>query len=200
WKISCGADQGSIVKKGDTWTFKTSSNRCTGGIFKQRAEIKSGDVRPTIKGTYRFSSTISMNAQKRQKFDIFQIHDGRSSCAPPLKVTVHPTGRIKLDSHYRTTSRKCEINSSISGGTSAKRLSFNGKKHLLQIDISFDGKGGFGVIVRLDGKQQIKGQYNPPQGKNYFKSKRFYFKHGVYSRHPFEYVMTSGNMSVKKIK
>ena len=43
----------------------------------------------------------------------------------------------------------------------------------------------------------ISGRYSPPKGKEYYKSKYFYFKHGNYSRYNFDYTIKS---KIKMIK
>ena len=96
WKISCGVDKGSIKKRGRVWIFRTSANQCSGGSWTQRAEIRSEKISPNRRGTFLFQTIISMKARNRGKFDIFQIHDGRNGCAPPLKITVLSSGRIEL--------------------------------------------------------------------------------------------------------
>ena len=200
WKISCGVDKGSIKKKGRSWVFKTSSNKCKGGVFKQRAEIKSGNIGTNRKGTYRFSTGVTMKSSSPQRYDVFQIHDGRNSCAPPLKLTVSPSGRLTLDSEYKFKGAGCQRNTSLAGATTSAGLNFTGVEKQLMIDISFDGNGGFGVIVYVDGSKQIQGKYSPPSGGDYFVSRHYYFKHGVYSRNRFDYTLESKNMSVKKVR
>ena len=199
WKISCGVDKGSITQNGSTRVFKTSSNKCRGGTFNQRAEIKSGDVKPTIKGAYRFSSYISMKSSSRQKFDIFQLHDGRDGCAPPLKVEVLSGGNLKLVSDVKTGPGESCIRSTLNNKTSRGTIRRDGTEQKLDVLINFDGKGGFVATVSIDGRKQISGTYTPKENANY-RPKRYYFKHGVYSKNRFQYVMTSRNMKVRKVR
>ena len=61
WKISCGVDGGAIVRKGAKWIFKTSKNRCGGGIFKQRAELSSPKaLKLSTKAKYEFQTVFRM--------------------------------------------------------------------------------------------------------------------------------------------
>lgn len=201
WKISCGVDKGSIKKKGKTRVFKTSTNHCTGGVFQQRAEITSKKVSPNIKGKYRFTSTISMTNNKNEKFDIFQMHDGRDGCAPPLKVTVLSNGRFKLEADYKTGKGESCVRDVFAQSTKSNVVfKRNGQPQQLDVFVDFRGKAHFSVQVYLDGKLAAQGDYSPPEGKGYFKSRHFYFKHGVYSYRMFDYEMVSQNMSVKRVK
>lgn len=203
WRISCGVDNGAIVKKGKTRTFRTSSNHCPGGTFNQRAEISTGSVPPNHKGTYLFSSTISMSSTSRERFDVFQIHDERWGCAPPLKLEVMGNGRLSLDSEYKIGSApgdNCRKNRPFSDQASQARIQRDGTEYLLEVVVDFDGAGGFRIWIRLDGSTQITGQYAPPRGQGYFDSKKFYFKHGVYSKNMFPYELKSTNMRVRRVK
>lgn len=197
WKISCGVDRGSITQKGSTRTFKTSKNKCPGGIFKQRAEIYSGNVRPDIKGAYLFSATVSMKTVRDEKYDIFQVHDGRRGCAPPLKVEVLRNGQLKLVSDIKTGPGESCIRGTLTNKISKAKISRDGRDHKLEVLIDFNGKGGFGVIVWIDGKRQVSGQYSPKENSK-FRPKKYYFKHGVYSQHMFDYVFVSKNMRVRR--
>jgi hypothetical protein len=47
---------------------------------------------------------------------------------------------------------------------------------------------------------QISGRYDPSKQPVAFKSKKLYLKHGVYSQRVFDYVMTSREMTVRKVK
>jgi len=87
WDISCGVDAGAIRRSGNVWTFRTSTNHCERGIFAQRAALSTEHVPPDHRGAYLFRSDITMTTSSDEPFDIFQIHDGRRGCAPPLKVS-----------------------------------------------------------------------------------------------------------------
>ena len=199
WKISCGVDKGAITKKGRTWVFKPSSNKCKSS-YRQRSEIRSGDISVNRKGTYRFSTTVTINSASPQQFDIFQIHDHRRSCAPPLKLNVRPSGRLALDSEYRLSNGKCKKNGSLAGKSSSSALNLKGAAKKLDIDVAFDGKGGFGLAIYINGAKQITGNYSPPTGGNYSVSKSYYFKHGAYSRNRFDFTIESAGLKVRKIK
>ncbi|MFY0692231.1 MAG: hypothetical protein JXR14_09965 [Paracoccaceae bacterium] len=200
WQVSCGADPGSIVRKGKTWIFRTSTNHCPGGVWKQRAEIYTDRVKPTHKGAYLFSATVAMDAGTNEKFDIFQIHDGRRGCAPPLKVEVLPSGQIELTSDLKTGPGESCVRGALGRSSTRGVIRRDGTSQLLEVIIDFDGQGGFGAFVRVDGKLQVTGSYSPPSGAQYFQSKFFFFKHGVYSQRIFPYVLNSKEMTVKKVR
>lgn len=193
WKISCSVDRGSITGGGSNWVFKTSKNRCTGGIFKQRAEITSNSALSiSTKAKYNFQSIFTMKSSSNEKFDIFQIHDARDGCSPPLKVNVQSSGKIRLYSDYKTgPGERCErdvIQTTGLGKTSVKR---DGTEYKLNVIVDFDGKSGFDVEVYIDDVLEVSGKYFPPEGSGYISSKFFYFKHGVYSRNMFDYELKS---------
>ena len=75
----------------------------------------------------------------------------------------------------------------------------NGTEYKLNILVDFDGKSGFDIQAFLDNKLEINGKYSPPSGSKYFKSKYYFFKHGVYSKRMFDYELTS-RISMKKVK
>ena len=201
WSVSCSVDKGSIQKKGKIRIFKTSTNRCSGGTFNQRAEIKSETVSRNHKGKYQFTSTISMTSNSNEKFDIFQMHDGRDGCAPPLKVTVLSNGRFKLEADYKIGKGEACVRDVFAQSTKSNVV-FRRSGQLQQLDILVDflGEQRFLVQVFLDGTLAAQGSYSPPEGNGYVTSKHFYFKHGVYSKNMFDYEMISQNMSVKRIK
>ena len=160
WDVSCGADRGSIRKSADVWTFKTSDNYCSGGTFKQRAEIKTDDYSTRRAGDFLFSSNVTMMSASPNEYSIFSIHDGRNGCAPPLQLFVRPDGRMYISSDVKTGPGESCIRGFI-GGTSSDRVLRNGTEQLLQVLVQFDGEGSFDVTVWLDGTQQIQGTYNP---------------------------------------
>ena len=49
-----------------------------------------------------------------------------------------------------------------------------------------------------DYELEVNGKYSPPTGNKYVASKYFYFKHGVYSKNIFDYVLES-KISVNKV-
>ena len=199
WAVSCGADAGSVEKHGNVWTFVTSRNHCPGGIFHQRAEIATEPISPGQKGAYFFETTISMKTDAKEKFGIFQIHDARLGCAPPLVIYVYPDGRLNLTSDIKTGPGESCIRGALNNRFSTSRIRRDGTPQKLSVLVEFNGQGGFKATLSLDGKQQISGWYDPSKQPAEFSSRNLYFKHGVYSKHMFDYVMQSTDMSVKKV-
>lgn len=202
WSVSCGADKGAITRKGRTWTFRTSRNHCPGGIFKQRAEISTRKVQPNHAGSYLFESRIAMKTARRDRFSVFQIHDGRHGCAPPLMVNVMPSGQIELTSDVKTGPGESCIRGKLGTSRSRRTILRDGTVHLLRVLITFDGRGGFAATVWVDGNMHVSGTFRPSDkpAAEAHRPKFFYFKHGVYTQHVFAYVMTSENMRVRRVK
>ena len=206
WIISCTVDKGSIVDNYPNYIFKTSKNKCSGDkTYKQRAEIVSKKaLPPSTKVAYDFQSDFTFEGDTDQKFDIFQIHDGRDSCAPPLEVEVQKRGGIRLMADYRLKydykegdKEQCERDIIKSKVINDIKIQKNGKKNKLNVVLIFHGSSNFDVGVFVNDKFVISGRYAPPQGKGYYKSKYFYFKHGNYSRYKFDYTI---NSKIKMIK
>ena len=202
WRISCSVDKGSIVDNYPNYIFKTSKNRCSGGTYNQRAEITTRKaITLKTKAKYNFQSIFSIIDSSQgfeEKFDIFQIHDGRDGCAPPLKVNIQPNGVLRLYADYKTgPGEQCEkdVISSEIGETLIIR---DGTQYKLNVLLNFDGKAGFDVDVYINDKLEVSGKYEPPVGKKYKYSKHYYFKHGVYSKYMFDYEMKS-KISMKKV-
>ncbi len=200
WRISCSVDRGAISHTRDVWSFRTSANNCPGGVFHQRAEISTDSVSPSTKGAYLFSAHVAMNSRSNEKYDIFQIHDGRLGCSPPLKVNVLPNGQLKLVSDIKTGPGESCIRGQLSNQTTQGRIRRDGTEQKLEVLVEFDGNGGFKATIWLDGAMQVSGRYDPAKQPGAYRSKKFFFKHGVYSQHMFDYVMTSRGMSVRKVK
>lgn len=200
WSISCSVDPGAITVKGKTRTFKTSTNHCKGGVFAQRAEISSDSISPTAKGAYLFETNIAMRSSSRQQFTIFQVHDGRLGCAPPLSIDVTPDGSLLLKSDIKTGEGESCIRGALNERRSAGKIRRDGTEQKLSVLVDFDGRGGFSVQVWIDDMPQISGRYDPLKHPVAFKSKKLYLKHGVYSQRVFDYVMTSREMTVRKVK
>lgn len=209
WKISCKrVDSGSIIRKKNNWTFKTSKNYCAGGEWKQRAEIISVYALSTrTAAKYNFQSFFDMESSsfwaeydKNEKFDIFQIHDGRMGCAPPLKVNIQKDGRIKLRGDYKLgPGENCIYDIIKSTGRGSTKILRDGTKYKLNVILDFDGNGGFKVEVYINDGYEVSGEYKFKEGKGYIKSRYFAFKHGVYSRLKFPYVLNSV-MTMERIK
>ncbi len=205
WKISCGVDKGSIVDNYPFYIFKTSKNYCSGGTFKQRAEILTQKaISLSTKVKYNFQTIFTIKDKSKsfypEKFDIFQIHDGRDGCAPPLKVNIQSSGQLRLFADYKTgPGEKCERNVIKSSGLGLTQIKRDGTEYKLNILLNFDGKSGFDVDVFINDKLEVSGKYSPPKGNNYEPSKYFYFKHGVYSKNIFDYEMKS-KISMRKVR
>ena len=203
WRISCSVDKGSIIDNYPNYIFKTSKNRCSGGTYNQRAEITTRKaITLSTKAKYNFQSIFSIKDNKQdfiEKFDIFQIHDGRNSCAPPLKVNIQPHGQIRLYSSYKTgPGESCENDVIKTKGHKRTSIKRDGTEYKLNVLLNFNGKGGFDVDVYLNDKLIVIGEYSPPRSDKYIQSKHFYFKHGVYSKYMFDYEMKS-KISMKKV-
>ncbi len=201
WITSCSVDPGSIAKSNGEYTFRTSKNRCykkgttqITGIFRQRAEIAttSEKLPANESGAYEFKTRFTLKETgflpTKNKFDIFQIHDGRNGCAPPLKVGFNSTSRLYVRADYKTgDGESCVRNAMYNTGTTP--ILRNGTAYTLRIIIDFDGAGSFDVSVYLNDVLEIEDTYTPP--KTGFKSKYFFFKHGVYSQNIFDYELKS---------
>ncbi|WP_374637859.1 hypothetical protein [Paracoccus sp. (in: a-proteobacteria)] len=199
WRISCGADKGSISHTRGVWTFKTSGNHCGGGIFNQRAEIETDSVPPSHKGAYLFTARVAMRSPQAERFGIFQVHDGRLGCAPPLTVTVERDGRLFLVSDIKTGKGESCIRGQLSGRRSAAHIRRDGTEQELKVLIEFTGAGGFRVTIWIDGAMQLSGSFSSDATPQAYKPKKFYFKHGVYSLNRFPYTLTSTGMSVRRV-
>lgn len=200
WQVSCEVDRGSLTKSGNIRTFKPSQNRCEGGGFRQRTEIFTDSIPPTTKGAYLFETHVAMTSASTQQFTIFSLHDARLGCAPPLSINVKPDGRLWLKSDIKTGPGESCIRGELSGALSEKRIRRDGTETKLSILVVFNGKGGFDVTVSLDDQPQLSGTYDPSKQPKEYLSKRFYFKHGVYSQEMFAYEMTSRGLKVRKVK
>lgn len=200
WRVSCGADPGAITQQGNVRTFRTSTNHCPGGIFVQRAEIQTDSVSPSHKGAYLFESVVAMSTRSTEKFGVFQIHDGRLGCAPPLVVYVEPSGRMSLTSDIKTGPGESCVRGALNAQVSQGRLHRDGREQTLRVLVEFDGQGGFVASLFLDGILQISGQYDSTRQPAAYRAQKFYFKHGVYSQRMFDYAMTSRDMAVRRVR
>ncbi|WP_375282337.1 hypothetical protein [Pseudooctadecabacter sp.] len=175
WELSCGADPESMRQTMEGWVFRTSDNYCTGGTFNQRAEIFTEEFPVNSTGSVRFTSNISFTSAENREFSIFSIHDGRNGCAPPLQLFVRPDGRMYIASAIKTGPGESCIDQRLST-TSQGRIRRDGTEQQLAIVVRFDGAGGFGVVVSLNGETQISGRYRPPTRSDAIVSQRFYFQ------------------------
>lgn len=201
WRTSCSVDSGSIKRSGSTYTFRTSKNHCPGGIFNQRAELNTSDFSVGSKATYTFSTTLEMRAKSKEPFIVFQLHDGRNGCSPPLSVRWGSGGALSFDSDYTKGKGMagCVENRGLRNaryqGPALKR---DGTPYKFQATVQFDGKGGFDVSVTVNGKQSIGGKYAPSEDPQFVRAKRYYFKHGVYSRNIFDYELKSTGIRLSR--
>jgi hypothetical protein len=200
WRVSCGTDPGAITHEGSTYIFQTSSNHCTGGFYKQRAELKADDIPNTRKATYVFDTVVAMTSGSNEEFTIFQIQDGvAAGCAPPMNIRWTSGGKLGLRGDFTKGQDNCVENTSIRNaqyrGPTLKR---DGTSYRLQVQVALDGQGGFDVNVFVDGKVSISGSYRPANNSSYIYSDVFFFKHGVYSKNVFNYRMTSTGLRVSK--
>ncbi len=199
WDVSCNVDRGSIERRGADYTFRTSANHCTGGIFAQRAEIFSSTISVNRAVTYLFETTVAMTTQSTEPFVLFQIHDGRNGCAPPLSVRWKSDNTLGFDSDYTRDQGMdgCVENRALRDQRyTGARLQRNGTPHKLQVLLTFDGNGNFDVVVYMDGAGVLQGRYEPSSNPGFVSSSRFYMKHGVYSQRVWSYEMTSTGMRV----
>ena len=144
-----------------------------------------------------FETNVAIISDASEQFAIFQIHDGRDGCAPPLKVQVAPNGTIRLQSAVKVgPGEQCKPEDHTTGNPNI-RLRRDGIEYNLCVLFQFNGDGEFSTNVWLDGKLPVSGVCGIPGA---CQSKNFYFKHGVYSKNLFDYQMTSKGMRVKKVK
>jgi hypothetical protein len=144
-----------------------------------------------------------MTSSATERFDIFQMHDGRYGCAPPLKLEVQPNGRLTLMGDYKIGSEpgeNCVRDVISSTGPSPLRIARDGTEYKLDVIVDFNGNSGYDAYVYVDDALQLRGSYRYQPDKGYFQSRFFYFKHGVYSLNPFPYVMRSRDMTVSRVR
>ena len=73
----------------------------------------------------------------------------------------------------------------------------NGIAYTLRILTDFDGAGSFDMSIYLNDLLEIQDTDTPPTTG--FKSRYFYFKHGVYSQNIFDYELKS-KFTLKELK
>lgn len=76
------------------------------------------------------------------------------------------------------------------------KLRRDGAPHKLQVMLRFGGTGDVDVQVYVDGAGVLGGRYQPSSDPRFVSSRRFYLKHGVYSRNAWPYEMVSQEMRV----
>jgi hypothetical protein len=199
WQTSCGVDAGAINHVKDTYVFHNSSNHCSGGIFHQRAELNSTNISVTSRITYVFETKMSMKTSGDNDFILFQVHDGRMGCSPPMSLRWTGGNTLRFDSDYTRGKgmggcfENWGLRNAIYDGQTLKR---DGTTYDLAVTVAFEGKGSFDVTVRIDGAVALSGKYEPSSDPQFLTSKRFFMKHGVYSQDRFEYEMRSTGMRV----
>jgi hypothetical protein len=144
-----------------------------------------------------------MRSSSSERFDIFQLHEGRDSCAPALKLEVQSTGHLAIVSEFRdgpTSSARCIANPELSRARSPDRLSRDGTEYKLDVIFDFTGNGGFRVWVVMNDKTQLHGAYQIPQGRGYQEPTFYRIKHGVYSRNQFPYELVSRDLQLDRVR
>lgn len=218
WYISCDADDGAIKKKGNSFYFSESKNNCgkpSKHKWQQRSEIASGVV-SNFKGKISFKYTLSLISSSKEKFTFFQIHDGRESCAPPLKIDWTEMNSIRLESHYKIIGKGEEYCVPNWNMRNAKALypivlRRDGTKYDVELLLDFDGEGNFTVEIFVDDELALVSAYqrdatfasvkteggltviNPV----FEKFDKLYFKQGSYSFRFFNYDLNFENMKIK---
>jgi hypothetical protein len=218
WYISCDADDGAIKKKGNSFYFSESKNNCgkpSKHKWQQRSEIASG-AESNFKGKISFKYTLSLISSSKEKFTFFQIHDGRESCAPPLKIDWTEMNSIRLESHYKIIGKGEEYCVPNWNMRNAKALypivlRRDGTKYDVELLLDFDGEGNFTVEIFVDDELALVSAYqrdatfasvkteggltviNPV----FEKFDKLYFKQGSYSFRFFNYDLNFENMKIK---
>ncbi len=123
---------------------------------------------------------------------MFSVHDGRHGCAPPLSIRVRSNGKIYLEGDYKTgPGERCRRDVLKTKYLGNQRIKRDGTEQKFRVDLDFNGKGAFGIEVYINNALTAKSNYKFEEGKGYIKSKKFFFKHGVYSRHMFAFQATA---------
>ena len=201
WRTSCSVDSGSLIRGGGAYIFRTSKNHCPGGVYKQRSEIYTSNIAVTRKVSYIFHTTLSMKAAAKEEFIIFQIHDSRIGCSPPLSIRWMGNNTLRFDSDYTRGKGMsgCVQNRSLrSAKYTGSKLKRDGTSYHLQVRLAFDGDGGFAVDTFVNEQPVLSGIYRPSTDPSFIASKKFYMKHGVYSQNLFKYEMRSIGMRVSQ--
>ena len=191
WEKKCRPDKGSVIKKGQIWTLKTSKNSCDGGTFAQRAEIDTGAaISSSHVGKYVFESKFKLTSDANNKFSILSVNDGRSGCAMPLQIFVSKTGYLSLTGDYKYgTGLACDRDVLNIKYTFKEKVLRDGTEQILRVYLDFKGNSKFGVVVYLNDELVATTAYQFPEGKGFYKSQSFSLSHGVYSHKMFDYVM-----------
>lgn len=144
-----------------------------------------------------------MTTGSKEAFIIFQVHDGRFGCSPPMSLRWQGNGTLSFDSDYTKGKGMdgCIENRSLRNASfRGPPLRRDGTRYQLQVATAFDGEGSFDVSVTVDGRPVLSGTYSPPNEKRFLRSKRFYMKHGVYSRNRWDYELRSEQLQVQQLR
>lgn len=191
WETSCGADRGAIEREGDTYVFRNSTNYC-GELPPQRTEINTSEIPVTEPVTYLIETTVSFQGGSQDAFNMFQVHDGRRGCAPPLSIRWNDDNSIWFSSDYTRDQGEagCVDNRALMDARYyGPTLLRDGTRYKLQVLLAFDGSGSFDVTVYVDGTSAITGRYQPLTDPSFVTWDNFYLKHGVvflFDTAPFE--------------
>jgi hypothetical protein len=203
WRVSCAVDAGSLTQSRDTYVFRTSRNHCSGGIFRQRSELTTDTISVTQPMRYMFETTLQMITASNEPFIVFQVHDGRDGCAPPVSVRWQANGTLSFDSDY-TMGRGmdgCVPNNALrSAAYTGARLRRDGTPHHFRALFRFDGQGGFDIVIEADSRRALSGNYAPASNARFVRSQQFFFKHGVYSQNTWPYELTSSRMTMLRAR
>ncbi len=205
WRISCNADIGAVKRLGNTYTFTKSRNNCgkeTIWKWAQRSEIISNALSINVKATYSFSTKLSIESKSNTKFTFFQVHDGRSACAPPLKIDWKINNTIKFVSDFKVAgmgARHCVVNRALQYSKPLNKIVLrrDGTVYFIEVILSFDGLGNFDVSLYIDGNIILEGTYS--HDERFEKPRKFSFKHGSYSSNMFDYKLISKEIKFKRI-
>ena len=231
WYISCSVDDGAIEKNGDVWIFKNSKNGCTGDdrysgemlkihdnkMNALRTEIGTKKILTSKKGKYKFETNFSISSQEKNAtdFSIFQVHDGRPDCAPPLMVYI--ADRIRLKGDYKigddnNPDSECDDRGLKVEGLPTIPILRDGTEYKLTVFVDFDGKGNLQAKVYINDILERSATYLQPKSKKskscvlntntnnldckddlirYYQSKKFHFKHGIYATDMFDITLRS---------
>ncbi|NVK01345.1 MAG: heparin lyase I family protein [Oceanospirillaceae bacterium] len=211
WRVSCDS---KVERIDGGFKFVTNPNTCTKngkitGTYNQRNEINTQPFSRNSNSTYIFESKLRFTSDSYTPAKIFQVHDATlDGCSPPLSVEVSPN-HILLASAYKLKGDDGKgiclarnLYDTERGYSSRSRIDFprDGSEHHFKVQVEFKGNEHFYVTVYLGGEEVIAGAYEPDvEAEDFMHSKRFYFKHGVYSSSVFDYELLSTDVSLRRI-
>mgnify|MGYP003327127567 CR=1 FL=1 len=119
-----------------------------------------------------FETDLLIEGAPSKRTTIFQIHDGRNGCAPPLKVNIQKDGKIKLRGDYKKgPGEQCIYDIIKSTGRGKTTIKRDGTEYKLNVLLDFDGNGGFKVKVYINDEHEVSGEYKFKEGQGYIKSR-----------------------------